>query len=39
MKGDLAESEDKRQKNHTQKEKSKALFQALCICFAPSLKI
>jgi hypothetical protein len=39
MKVDLAESEDKRRKIIPGKEKSKALFQALCICFAPSLKI
>jgi hypothetical protein len=39
MKVDLAESEDKHQKNPIRERKSKALFQALCICFAPSLKI
>ncbi len=39
MKVDLAESEDKRQKIIFGKEKSKALFQAQYICFAPFLKI
>ena len=38
MKVDLAESEDKCQKKPEYK-KSKALFQARCICYAPSLKI
>jgi hypothetical protein len=39
MKVDLAESEDKREKIIPGKEKSKALFQALCICFAPFFKV
>ncbi len=39
---DMAESEDKRQKNHFQKKKnqlSSMHFQALCVCFAHFLKI